>query len=43
MVLEDGSNPNEVRHWQQQQAAESELAAAEEARSAGAKVFAVQC
>ena len=38
MVLEDGSDPNEVRHWQQQQAAEAELAAAEEAVTAGAKV-----
>ena len=38
MVLEDGSDPKEVRHWQQQQAAEAELAAAEEAVTAGAKV-----
>lgn len=42
MVLSDGSDPNEVRHWQQQQAAEAELAAAEEAVNAGAKVHTMQ-
>lgn len=41
MVSQDGSDPTEVRHWQQQQAAEAELAAAEEAVAAGAKVPAV--
>ena len=41
MVLEDGSDPSEVRHWQQQQAAEAELAAAEEGLTAGAKVLAL--
>lgn len=42
-MSEDGSDPSEVRHWQQQQAAEAELAAAEEAVTAGAKVPTVQC
>ena len=41
MVLEDGSDPSEVRHWQQQQAAEAELAAAEEGVTEGAKVLAL--
>ena len=38
IVSEDGSDPTEVRHWQQQQAAEAELADAEEAVTAAAKV-----
>ncbi|KAL3133669.1 hypothetical protein ABBQ32_008175 [Trebouxia sp. C0010 RCD-2024] len=37
MVLEDGSDTSEVRRWQQEQAVEAELAAAEEGVTAGAK------
>lgn len=37
-VSADGSDPREVKQWRQQQAAESELAAAEEAMKAGHKV-----
>lgn len=37
-VSADGSDPREVKQWHQQQAAESELAAAEEAMKAGHKV-----
>ncbi|KAL0039653.1 hypothetical protein WJX77_004437 [Trebouxia sp. C0004] len=37
MVSADGSNPRDVKQWQRQQAAESELAAAEEAVKAGQK------
>ena len=37
-VSADGSDPREVKQWRQQQAAESELAAAEEAMEAGHKV-----
>ena len=39
MVSADGSDPHEVRQWQQQQAAEAELAAAEDAVKAGGKVL----
>lgn len=39
MVGADGSNPSEVKQWQQQQQAEAELAAAEEAVASGAKVL----
>ena len=39
MVGADGSDPREVKQWQQQQAAEAELAAAEDAVKAGAKVL----
>ena len=38
MVSGDGSDPREAKQWQQQQAAETELAAAEEATRAGKKV-----
>lgn len=38
MVSGDGSDPREAKQWQQQQAAETELAAAEEAMRAGKKV-----
>lgn len=37
MVSADGSDPREVKQWQRQQAAESDLAAAEEAVKAGLK------
>jgi hypothetical protein len=37
-VSADGSDPREVKQWQRQQAAESDLAAAEEAVKAGQKV-----
>ena len=37
-VLADGSDPKEVARWQKQQAAEAELAAAEEAVQNGTKV-----
>ncbi|KAL0045239.1 hypothetical protein WJX82_001458 [Trebouxia sp. C0006] len=37
MVSADGSDPREVKQWQRQQAAESDLAAAEEAVKAGQK------
>ena len=40
MVSADGSDPREVKQWQRQQAAESELAGAEEAVKAGQKVSA---
>ena len=38
MVSADGSDPREVKQWRRQQAAESDLAAAEEAVKAGQKV-----
>ncbi len=41
MVSADGSDPRGVKQWQRQQAAESDLAAAEEAVKAGQKVCAL--